>query len=38
VLEFTELFIQQRAPKGIEVDIAAGPCGFQGEFELQPLT
>ena len=38
VLEFSEHFIEQRAPKGIELDIAAGPCGFQGEFDLQPLT
>jgi len=38
VLEFSKEFIEQRAPNGINVDIAAGPCGFQGAFELQPLT
>lgn len=38
VLEFSREFIEQRAPKGIDVDIAAGPCGFQGTFDLHPLT
>jgi hypothetical protein len=37
VFEFTDQFIQQRAPKGIEIAISAGSCGFQGEFEIQPL-